>query len=94
MDPLSLLKDFMLSRRLSKIAREGDRINFGNTYVFPHSASTGFKNAQKQDYTLEVILNLVQNRNLTHPEYLKNAMDKKIGAVSLTDRKVRLLEGN
>ncbi|GAX79100.1 hypothetical protein CEUSTIGMA_g6540.t1 [Chlamydomonas eustigma] len=87
MDPLSLLKDFMLSGRLSKIAREGDRINFGGTYVFPQTASTGIKGAQKQDYTLEVILNLVQNRNLPHSEYLKNAMDKKISAVALTDRR-------
>lgn len=90
MDPLSLLKDFHLRGRIADVATSGDgRVNFGGSYVFPLSANTAFQNAAKDYYTIEVVLFLLQNRALSHPEYIRQANDKKVGAVAFTDRKVR-----
>lgn len=91
MDPLSLLKDFNLKGRLSDVSTSGDGVNFGGAYVFPLTAYIAFKNAAGNYYTLEVILNLLVNRGLSHAEYIRKANDKKVGAVAFTDRKVRIV---
>ncbi|KAG1678510.1 hypothetical protein FOA52_014543 [Chlamydomonas sp. UWO 241] len=88
MDPLSLLKDFHQRGRIADVSTSGDgRVNFGGSYVFPLTANTAFQNAAKDYYTLEVVLFLLQNRGLSHPEYIRQANDKKVGAVAFTDRK-------
>eukprot|EP00955_Chlamydomonas_euryale_P104426 365566-Chlamydomonas_euryale.AAC.10 len=91
MDPLSLLRDFNLKGRVAEVSTSGDRVNFGGSYVFPLTAYIAFKNAAKEFYTLEIILNLLLNRNLSHAEYIRRANEKKVGAVAFTDRRVSLL---
>ncbi len=88
MDPLGLLRDFCIRGELKEVTVHEDRVNFGGKYVFPLATYTAFRNANKDYYTLEVVLNLVLNRSLTHPEYLKQANSRKVGAVAFTDRKV------
>mmetsp|Transcript_5007 Transcript_5007/g.10824 ORF Transcript_5007/g.10824 Transcript_5007/m.10824 type:complete len:494 (-) Transcript_5007:500-1981(-) len=87
MDPLSLLKDFNLQQKLDQVALHGDRVNFGNSYVFSKVHNTGVKSVQKDFYTLEVVLYLLLNRHLPHAEYIKQASGNKIGTVTITDRK-------
>ena len=56
--------------------------------VLPASQKTGFRG-----YTLEVILNLLLNRQLSIQEYIKQANANKVGGVSVIDRKVRTKKG-
>ena len=90
MDPLSLLRDFNSRRQLEQVQVQNDRVNFGDAYVFPKTSYTAFKGVQKDYYTLEVVLYLLQHRHLSHPEYIKQASAAKIGIVNTLDKKVLL----
>eukprot|EP00798_Chlamydomonas_sp_ICE-L_P005013 gene5013-34798_t len=89
MDPLSLLRDFNIKNKLEAVVSNSDRVNFGDSYVFPKTSYTAFKRAGgAQDfYTLEVVLYLLKNRNLSHPEYIKQGSSDRVGTVTNLDRK-------
>ena len=90
MDPLSLLKDFNIRRQVDQVQFQNDKVHFGDAYVFPKASYTAFKGVQKDYYTLEVVLYLLQHRHLSHPEYIKQASASRIGIVNTLDKKVLL----
>ena len=80
---LELLRDFNLKGQLSLIAKQGNKVNFGGSYVYAASQKTGYK-----DYTLEVVLYFLVHRGLTWQDYIKQAAANKVPTVALIDRKV------
>ena len=80
---IQMMKEFTLGGRVVEITRQGAMINFAGNYVFAAAQKSGFK-----DYTLEVILNALLNRQLSAQEYIKQANTSKIGSVAIIDRKV------
>lgn len=90
MDPLSLLKKFNLEKKVEQVEERGDRVHFGDSYVFPKTSYTAFKPVRGDDYyTLETVLFILKTRSLPHAEYLRLASNSKHVIASQVDRKVR-----
>ena len=88
MDPLSLVRDFNVDKNSSKIRLIGEQVDFDGKYLFPKSCPTAFK-AGNVYCTLEVVLNVLNTRTLSQPEYLKQCAASKFYSLPFADRKVR-----
>ncbi|XP_010938049.1 protein CDC73 homolog [Elaeis guineensis] len=87
MDPLSVLRDYTVQRKLDQIVRVGDEFRFGSEYAFPCSADTAYRSKQGSLYTLDTLLFFVRHHNLKHTDYLQSARSLRLPAVTLPDRK-------
>ena len=90
MDPLALLREFMLKQELDSVTKVGDRVVFGDRYSFPASAKVGYKSQQgKGDfYTLDKVFAFATHLKMPFGEYLRWAVSTGVGGVSGLDRKV------
>jgi hypothetical protein len=88
MDPLSVLRQFAVERRLDSVRVEGGRVAFGDQYSFPARALTRFKGAGGQLLTLESAVLFIQNIGLGAAAYVKACQDAGgVPVVPVTDRK-------
>jgi hypothetical protein len=93
MDPLTLFKQYNLNGQLDKIRVDGDRVLFGNEYVFPIKGFTAFRH--EKDYeTVGVVLHVLQTKQLTHPEYLKSALAAGVTRLPVPKRIVGVHEAS
>ena len=90
MDPLSVLRDFNTSSRLSLVQLVEGNVHFGDRYSFP-AAVPVYKAAAAHAapyYTLGDVLFYLQRRNVKPQDYLLEASKTGAGLVNLVDRKV------
>ncbi|KAL6754061.1 RNA pol II accessory factor, Cdc73 family-domain-containing protein [Haematococcus lacustris] len=78
MDPLSLLRSYNLSNKLSEVKVEGDQVHFGTEYVFPVKTFTAFRGGDDYE-ALDVILHVLKTKGLSQAEYLKSTMSARVG---------------
>ncbi|KAH9298790.1 hypothetical protein KI387_030472, partial [Taxus chinensis] len=95
MDPLTVLRDFIIRGDLDKIMISGDEIRFGDEYHFPSNAETAYRANHGSLYNLESLVFFVKNCHLKHAEYVVQVHTHKLQRVSLPERKLLLdyLEG-
>ncbi len=91
MDPLSVLRDFIVSKQLDKVVVEGDRVHFGDQYSFSKTAFTTFKSNRGTGdfYQLEVVLFFYQYGGANAAEYVRRCTQQGVALVAVPDRKVR-----
>lgn len=96
MDPLTLLREFVVSGHADQVVLNGDRVDFGGRYSFARSIPTSYKSQQgKEDfYKLESLLYFVKNFLTTaaapkYTDYFKSAKQLNLEPVSFLDRKVQ-----
>lgn len=99
MDPLSLLREFCISRQLDKVDINNDRVLFGDKYTFMRTMPTTYKSqlGKSDFYTLETVLFFIKSFHggkapPTFPEYMAQARSKGLPYVSRIDMKVRWFE--
>jgi len=90
-DPLSLLRQFNVNRK--EIITKGDNVIFGE-YSWPKTVKTNYliygsdkDGAGKDYYTLECLLFMLKNVQLSHPVYVRQAASENISVVRRPDRK-------
>ncbi|XP_045468144.1 parafibromin-like [Harmonia axyridis] len=89
-DPLSLLRQYNVSKK-EIIERDG-QIIFGE-FSWPKNVKTNYlmygsgREGDKEYYTLECLLFILKNTNLTHPVYVREAAGENIPVVRRPDRK-------
>lgn len=90
-DPLSLLRQYNVSKK--KIVERGDYICFGE-YCWPKNVKTNYlaynssrEGPEKEYYTLDCLLYFLNNVQLQHPLYVRQAAGEKLPAVRRPDRK-------
>nr|XP_043606507.1 protein CDC73 homolog [Erigeron canadensis] len=87
MDPLTALREMTIQKSLDKIVRVGNEYRFSSTLSFPCTIETAYRSKQGNLYTLETLVYFIQNLNIKHHDYIRNAGTHKIPAVTLLDRK-------
>lgn len=87
MDPLTVLRDFTIQNNLDKIIRVNNSFRFNSQISFPCTIETAYRSKQGNFYTLETLIYFIQNVNIKHHDYIRNAGTQKINAVTLLDRK-------
>lgn len=88
MDPLSLLRDFNLQKKVDQVKVEGDNVLFGDLYSYPKNTFTALKGRSNDYYTLQAILFLLQTRDAPVSEYLSSANKAGVsGYVPVYERK-------
>uniref|UniRef100_A0A6M2DG82 Parafibromin n=1 Tax=Xenopsylla cheopis TaxID=163159 RepID=A0A6M2DG82_XENCH len=90
-DPLSLLRQYNVNKK--EVIERDNQIIFGE-FSWPKNVktnyliyNTGKGNAVKEYYTLECLLFILKNINLSHPVYVRQAAAENILAVRRPDRK-------
>ncbi|XP_063864650.1 parafibromin-like [Scylla paramamosain] len=90
-DPLSLLREYNVNNK--EIITDGDNVIFGD-FSWPKTVMTNYlvygsgKNGRPDFYyTLECLLYLLKNVNLSHPAYMRKAAAEHMPAVRRPDRK-------
>lgn len=98
-DPLTLLREFTISKRPVLLLAENNQvvdnisdaknIKFSDDAIFPREQPTNFKktNDNKETYTLETLIFLVQNAQLDNSAYFKECRNRHIEHVSIVDRR-------
>ncbi|GFH31569.1 uncharacterized protein HaLaN_30638, partial [Haematococcus lacustris] len=66
MDPLSLLRSYNLSNKLSEVKVEGDQVHFGTEYVFPVKTFTAFRGGDDYEALDEILSYLDGKSNLAY----------------------------
>ncbi|PWA89573.1 RNA polymerase II accessory factor, Cdc73 [Artemisia annua] len=89
MDPLTTLRDFTMNNNLHKITKNPttNTYQFTPTLSFPAQLETSYRSKQGNFYTLETLVYFINNINIKHHDYIRNAGTQKIPAVTLLDRK-------
>jgi hypothetical protein len=93
MDPLTVLRQYVMDGQLGKVETAGDRINFGDKYSFPRNSYTNFRQFGGGFYQLEALLlfaEVILRDQGKMGEYVQRATagDKKIQVVAVVDRQV------
>ena len=90
-DPLTQLRDH--SNRLNEVRQQDGLIIFGD-YGWPTETKTlytiwnsGKDGGTRDYYTLETLLFFLQNSQMPHPQYTREAVEKNVPVVRLPDRK-------
>ena len=90
-DVLSLLRQFTVNKKLIVIR---DNLVSFDEFVWPKNVKTNYivhgtgkENAPKEYYTLECILYFLENKDLAHPVYHRQAASSSVLAVERPDRK-------
>lgn len=98
-DPLTLLRGFTISKKPVLLLAENNdvvenisdakNIKFNDDAIFPREQPTNFKktNDNKETYTLETLIFLVQNAHLDNSAYFKECRNRHIEHVSIVDRR-------
>ena len=98
-DPLSLLRESTVSKKPVLLLDANNEIvdnisnaksvKFNDDAVFPRDTPTNFKktNDNKETYTLETLIFLVQNAQLDNSAYFKECRTRQIEHVSIVDRR-------
>ena len=83
--PLTLLQEFTNTNK--EIIEKGDKVFF-NDVSFDRSQPIKFvgKNGKTFQYPLRLILFLLKNKNLPHNDYVRLAIEKRVGHVGLPRR--------
>lgn len=95
MDPLSLLREFLINDRINEIKLTNENVFIGNK-KFPKSAKTSYrilyqyyngdKKETQQYYNLGAILYLLENEDLKYSEYAQKATAEKVQVVEFPDK--------
>ena len=93
MDPLTVLRQYVMDGQLGNVVTAGDRINFGDKYSFPRNSYTAFRQAGGDFYQLEALLlfaEVILRDKGNMGEYVQRARagDNKIQVVNVVDRQV------
>ncbi|KAF6205400.1 hypothetical protein GE061_019572 [Apolygus lucorum] len=92
-DPLSILRQYNVSKK--EIVERDNQLIFGE-FSWPKNVKTNYlmytgpssgKEGQKEYYTLECLLFLLKNVQLSHPVYVRQAAAENIPVVRRPDRK-------
>ncbi|CAL8463246.1 g2780 [Coccomyxa elongata] len=90
MDPLTVLRDFVIHKRLDNIteSEDGKRIHFGDRYSFPKDVATAYKSQMgKGDfYPLNALVFFMKNAKRAS-ELIKLASEAGVRPVTFVDRK-------
>ena len=91
MDPLSVLRTFVMNNQLDQIVESDSAIDFGGLHTFNKNSLTGYKSdTGKGDfYDLDGVLFYVRNWDLSLPDYMKAAKTQEVTQVKFIDQKVR-----
>jgi len=95
MDPIFVLKDFVVAGELDKVIEKGDNaeIDFGGRCSYENTAPTGYKSMKGKGafYDLRSVLFFARSigPDFTYMEYFKAAnKNKELGTIKLIDHKV------
>lgn len=89
MDPLSVLRTFVINDELDQVVESGSSLNFGGRFSFENTVPTAYRSGQGKGefYDLHSVLFYVKNLGINYGEYIKAAKDKGLMQVKLLDRK-------
>ena len=89
MDPLLLLRDATIGKRLDTVVLDEDRVHFGDRFSFAGKRTTSYKSKQgtADYYELATVVFFAKNIHLSTGEYFRAAQAARIGPVTAVDRK-------
>jgi len=95
MDPIYVIRDFVVNGRLEEIAESGSEIDFGGSYSYRGTAPTAYKSQQGKGDFYDVQSVLFFARSLgpefKFMDYFKAAKERGLMQVKMIDNKVSML---
>lgn len=88
MDPLSLLREYTMGKRMAEVQLSEDACLFGDLYRFPRAFETAYRKKDGGRYSVEALVVLAKHLNVKHADYIKLARSEGVPIVTFTDRKV------
>lgn len=88
MDPLNLLRQFTRLGRKATLEADGSTLLFGDSRFAAHTTTRYHSKVRKDEYySLIQLWFLMQNKDEGHSAYMRACREKKIGPVTLVDKK-------
>lgn len=99
MDPLSILRTFVVSKELDRVVERDSEIDFGGRFCFAKSTPTAYKSEEGKGpfYDLQSVLffaRTFEKPDVSFQGYFKEAKERGLMSVRALDRKVNNLPHN